>query len=333
MKKIIGFILFICITFMLFGCDIYREEFSVYYCGSGISFNRNTNATYYIDELGIEFEGNTPYLEDYFYSEALGQKYTIRDQFFEVGEVYLAKKSDYYNDTVYTCNVNTYPEDYFVITSDMYYVHFLGKAEEQREFHISVEPREVPLDITFENVNICTKSAIPVFFSATPHDINITLIGKNDFQAGSFQERSESISPILSNRLTRMENQYKRIYDYALAYIDYVKNMAEDTVEDLPHYLIDKGVVDLLSDRLLNIGKISADIFETGINEWMNIWAGKNGSTGIEGITCFFHFGGICFTGDGTISVSGGQGGKGGDADASLTGKPEHFPLQRQHSF
>ena len=306
---IISIALIFAMLFSLVGCNFLKGQFTVYACGSAITFNRSDNAKYKIKGLDIKFNGNSYYFDDYFYSEELGEKYTIRKGLTKVGEIYLAKKSDYFSDEVHKIHIDTYSKDVLSITPDMNNVHILSKSGNAKELIIAIEDRDYPLDITFENVNTYTKSALPVFFSGTFADININLIGQNSFTAGSFEERKETLSTKLENGLTNMENFFTDIYDGTL-----------DVINEVPDYFDDKSVVDVLSDQLLHIGKTSANVFEGILDGWMSIWTGSDGITGRDGVTCFFHLGGVSFRGDGSITITGGKGGKGGNAKDSIVG-------------
>ena len=301
--------LIFCMLFSMVGCNFLKGKFTVYACGSAITFNRGEHAKYKIKELDIKFKGNSYYFEDYFYSEELGEKYTIRKGLAKVGEIYLAKKSDYFGDEVHRIHIDTYSSDVLSITPDMGRVHILSKSGKAKELIIAIEDRDYPLDITFENVHIYTKSALPVFFSGTYSDLNINLIGDNSFSAGSLEERSETLSDKLENGLTNMENFFTDIYDGTL-----------DVVNEIPDYFDNKNVTDVLSDQLLHIGKTSANIFEGMLDGWMSMWTGSDGITGRDGVTCFFHLGGVSLSGDGKITITGGKGGRGGNAKDSIMG-------------
>ena len=297
------------ILLMLSGCRVYKEDFTVYDCGSGFYFNREDKFNYFISELDLESNGNYFCCEDYFYSEELGKKYTLTDGLFDIGYVYLAKKSDYYNETVYSFDVDSYDQDSILITADMDYVHIFSESGKSKELFIYVEPRDFPLDITLENVNLYTSSAVPVFLSGAKSAINIKLVGSNSFKAGSFGQRSSSNSDLLQNGLTKIENVFNSSYD---SLVDYI--------EGHPDYLSFSNFNQTTYSAIGRICKTSSNLIENFIDGVFNFWGGEEGSEGIRGISCFMHLGGLSFYGDGSIYIEGGKGENGMDASNSLAG-------------
>ena len=152
---LIGIAVLALITLIAIGLLGGFEEFQVYSCGSGFYFNRSAAITYKIKELGITSEENYFILDDYFVSNEYGTEYKIKGNIFNVGSVYLAKKSEYYNPEIYRFNLDTYDSEILTITPEMSYVEiYSSDPNKEHTLMVNVEKRDFPVDITLENVNI-----------------------------------------------------------------------------------------------------------------------------------------------------------------------------------
>ena len=312
-KKIVSLavvMLLLTVMLLITSCYEYKEELKVYTCGSGFYINRDDNYNYYIDDLNVESNGNSFYLEDYFCSEEFGIPYAISDGIIDMGNVYLAKKDDYYNENIFDFDLDSYADCCIEITPEMNYVNIhSSNTEVSHELFIVIKPRDIPLDITFENVNICTKSAIPVFYSQAYVDVNIRLIGKNTFSTGNISQRSTSVWERLENGLTEIENRFVSAYESAPSYI-----------EGISQKISNQTVLTTITSCYNSLTGLSIDLFTGLVNGMQNIFTGVEGSDGRNGVACFIHAGGVCFTGDGSLSTMGGSGENGYDAKDSMFG-------------
>ena len=280
-------------------------DIDIYGCGSGLYLGGSDDYKYYIRALDATSDGACFVLEDYFYSEELGEKYEVHDEFFKVGETYLAKKSDYYDPQVYDINIDTYGSSCLTISSNMDYVHIYSESGEQKAIYIEVEPRDIPLDITFENVNICTPTDVPVVFSKTYQDINIKAVGRNTLQAGCVEDRHLTTLDKLKNGLYEMEHRFACSLSETL-----------DLLADIPDSVMSGDITDIIRRQV----SASRKAIFTAADDYYNFIVGKPGEDGVKGVTGFVHLGGVCLYGDGILTIVGGRGTKGGDASSSLGG-------------
>lgn len=294
----------ICVS--LVSCTMF-EEFKVYSCGSGFYFNRSDKKSYEIKELSQKSDGNYFYLEDYFYSEELGKEYKIKGSLFNVGSVYLAKKSDHYNPEVYTFELMDYHNGVLRITKDMNYVELVSdRPDENINAYILIEERELPLDITFNNVSIATEWGIPVIFSAAFTDINIILKGENFVESIT---PSDTVAEFAERVKGAMSVQEQAHYE-ALEEIKYLSDSisGKNSSGDVAHHYF------TLATGALNTW---TDVILGGIE---NIFSGKEGAKGMDGASAIVHPCGISVYGDGSLSIKGGSGASGGDAGTGIFG-------------
>lgn len=294
---------------MLSSCGF--EEFTVYTCGSGFYFNRSNDATYTIPDLDVESTGNYFYLEDYFCSEELGTEYKIKRGFFTVGSVWLAKKSDHYEEPMYSFDVWEHHDNSIVITSDMHCVEFTSsKPDEPANVYIQITERDLPLDLIFNNVKICATSGTPVVFSSALTDINVILIGENELSVGRQRFTLEQLVQHLQKEA--VSSQLKLYYD----------TMEElSFAEDAFYGKVDSQVVadhyrNTVTNLLIGVGESWVGILE-GVGTVFN---GKEGVAGLDGVPAIVHPCGISISGEGSITITGGGGRDGSDAGASLFG-------------
>ncbi len=291
---------------ILCACSLF-EEFTVYSCASGFYFNKSSDKTYKIEALDATSSGNYFYLEDYFCSEELGEEYEIKRGLFKVGSVYLAKKSDHYNPEVYTFEAMDYHNDVLRITSDMNYVEIVSdRPDENVSVYILVEERELPLDITFNNVRLETKWGIPVMFSAAFTDINIILKGENHLE-------STTPSDTVAALVERIKGAYSKQEEIHYAMVEEVKYLLDTTegknsAGDVAHHYFTHVTTSLnpLTDAILN-----------GLDD---MFSGKEGAKGMDGAPAILVSKGISVSGDGTLYVKGGSGASGGDAGIGIFG-------------
>ena len=126
MKKLICLLLVLALAIPFAGCS--SEEIEVVSCGSGFYFNGDKE--YEVVELGTSTTGNSFYHEDYFYSERLGEKYTLKSGWFDTHDIYLAKKSEHYNSEVYRFDLADYHRSVLPIEPTMNYVEIFSTMEE-----------------------------------------------------------------------------------------------------------------------------------------------------------------------------------------------------------
>ncbi|MBO5778378.1 MAG: hypothetical protein J6R82_02295, partial [Clostridia bacterium] len=294
---------------MLSACSY--EKFAVYSCGSGFYFNRSDDRTYKIPDLDVESDGNYFYLEDYFCSDELGTEYKIKNGLFTVGSVYLAKKSDHYNAERYSFDVWEHNDNSIVITSEMNYVELTSsKPDEAANTYIHIEDRELPLDLTFNNVKICATSGTPVVFSAAFADINVILVGENDLSVGRQRFTLEQLVQHLQNEV--ISSQLKLYYDTMEE-----MNFAEDAITGkLDSQVVADHYRSKVTDLLIGVGESWVGILD-GIGTVFN---GIEGVAGLDGTTAFVHPCGVSIAGEGSATIQGGGGRDGSDASASLFG-------------
>jgi hypothetical protein len=315
-KTIISIMCLTVLTAMLCGlltsCGF--EKFTVYSCGSGFYFNRSNDATYQIPDLDVESTGNYFYLPDYFCSEELGTEYKIKRGFFTVGSVYLAKKSDHYDEKIFNFDVWEYHDESIVITSDMYYVELTSsKPEEPANVYIQIEEREVPLDLTLNGVNICATSGTPVIFSSAIADINVILKGENELKVGPQRFTLEELVQYLQKEA--ISSQLK-LHHKAMEEVNYAADALTGKIGSqaaAEHYR------NKVTNLLIGVGESWVGILE-GVGE---VFTGKEGVAGLDGVTAFVHPCGISFSGEGSVKLEGGGGRNGCDASASLFGSAD----------
>ena len=310
---LIGIAVLALITLIAIGLLGGFEEFQVYSCGSGFYFNRSAAITYKIKELGITSEENYFILDDYFVSNEYGTEYKIKGNIFNVGSVYLAKKSEYYNPEIYRFNLDTYNSEILTITPEMSYVEiYSSDPNKEHTLMVNVEKRDFPVDITLENVNIVSGGAVPVLFCSSITDINIILKGQNTLRAGkNSYTLQEFIEKVQSGALSFVEQQFyedvKHVYDelkFLQSTID-----GNETFGDVSwHY------AEQIFDAQLSF-------MENAFDAVVGVVTGVSGDQGATGATCVLVPMGISFNGNGTVTIIGGEGAKGGNASNSLIGK------------
>ncbi len=310
MKKILCLMLvalMVCAT--LVGCGK-KEEFEVQSCGSGFYFNRSDDKTYKIKELDAVSTGNSFYLEEYFCSDTLGDEYVIKKGWFEVGKVRLAKKNDYYNSEKYEFDVMEYNNGIIEITTEMNYVRlYSSKPEESANIQIQIMPnRELPLDLTLENVKIFTDAGIPTLFSYATTDVNVILVGENELHAGAQKYTLEELVERVNDQL--FSEQEKRYYDALKELEDGADEIFIDGGSAFQHFF--NGVTGL-----------AKGVVGTVLDSANGLINGVEGFTGADGCVSVILPTGISFTGDGTLSIRGGAGARGGAATASLFGRAD----------
>ena len=316
MKKFIKAVFVIILLLGISGVVCYAlfggfAEFKVNSCASGFYFNRSAKLSYTIKELGVKSESNYFYLEDYFYSEELGQEYTVKGRLLEVGKVYLAKKSEHYNQERFVFDIVNIDADVITITKEMNYVEITSSSPaEEIDMHIQIEGRELPLDLTLNNVNIRTEKGVPVIISSAFTDINVILKGENSLRAGGQKVTlNELIDQIKNNKLSEQEKKY---YDM-LNEVEYAKDTFEgkNSMGDVSFHYFDK------------LNKYSMKSIDKLLDGVGNVLGGKEGAEGADGSAAFIHPCGISFSGEGSLYLLGGAGGKGGDASISLIGQAD----------
>lgn len=316
MKKLIKAIVIIILLLGISGVVCYAlfggfSKFEVNSCGSGFYFNRSAKLSYTIKELDVKAESNYFYLEDYFYSEELGQEYTVKGRLLDVGKVYLAKKSEHYNPEKYVfdiANMDTYA---LTITKEMNYVEITSSSPaEEIDMYIHIESREIPLDLTLNNVNIRTEKGVPVIMSSAFTDINVILKGESSLKAGGKSVTlDELIDQIKNNKLSEQEKKY---YD-AVNELEYAKESlsGKNSMADVSFHYFDK------------LNKYSMKSIDKLLDGVSNVLGGKEGAEGADGSAAFIHPCGISFSGEGSLYLLGGAGGKGGSASVSLMGQAD----------
>ncbi len=305
--KAISIVLLVSILAITLSSCSFFEKFEVYSCGSGFYFNRSDKNSYEIKELGEKSEGNYFYLDDYFYSEELGSEYKIKGTLFNVGSVYLAKKSDHYNQEVYSFELMDYHNKVLKITKDMNYVELTSdRPDENINTYILIEERTLPLDITLNNVSIATKWGIPVVFSAAFTDINVILKGENHIESIT---PSNTVAQLIERMKGTLSAQEKLHYD-TLEEIKYLSDTVngKNSSGDVAHHYFT-----LATDSL----NTWTDAVLGGIE---SVISGKEGAKGMDGATAIVHPCGISFAGEGSLSVKGGSGAAGGNANVSILG-------------
>lgn len=297
-------------------CSCSKEELEIYSCGNAFYINQ-PNKTYTIKELGVTSNGNAFFVDGYFCSEELGDPYAIKDGWFNVGTVYLAKKSSFYDSTVHEFNLDNYNEPVINITEDMDYVRIYSSDENNKHcLYINIEPRELPLDLVLENVQIYTDYGIPVIFSQTYQDINLILKGKNKLSAGvSYNFTYKSFQERVNDEISVMEEKFYNEYE-----------SAKDAINNFPDGVMSEGIVDHTYGHLINSADKALDAFENVLQGTIDMVAGVDGVKGFDGIACIVHAGGISVNGTGSLSVYGGDGSTGEDAASSLLGTADGGP-------
>lgn len=318
MRKAVSLLMILailCLALPLSSC--YNEELEIYTCGNGFYMNRPNNKTYKIKELDISSQGNAFITEGYFCSEELGKPYTIKSGWSTVGTVYLAKKSEYYDSTVYDFDLDEYDDVQINITGDMDYVRIHSSDWRTKHLvYINIEPRDIPLDLTLENAQIYTDYGIPVIFSQTYQDINLILKGENILSAGvSYNFTSYTFQQRAEKNLSKMEEVFYAEYEEA-----------KKAILNYPDGAMQDGIVNHTYGQLINTADKAVDLFESVLQDGVNILGGVDGVKGFNGIACIIHSGGISINGTGILDVHGGNGSTGQDADSSLFGMADGGP-------
>ena len=86
------------------------------------------------------------------------------------------------------------------------------------------------------------------------------------------------------------------------------------------------GIVNHTYGQLINTADKAVDLFESVLQDGVNILGGVDGIKGFNGIACIIHYGGISINGTGILDVHGGNGSTGQDADSSLFGMADGGP-------
>lgn len=290
----------------LSACSLF-EKFTVYSCASGFYFNKSGDKTYKIEELDVESDGNYFYLEDYFYSESLGTEYKIKRGLFNVGSVYLAKKSDHYNEEVYTFDIAEYKDKYLKITPEMNYVEITSSTPDKAvATYIQIEERELPLDLTLNNVNIKAGWGIPALFVASKSDVNLILKGENSIEAVTPNDTLAALYQRLKGTLSDAEELF---YD-TLRERQYLIDAwnGEKASGDVTYHYFDM-VSDLMKDGMDSI-----------VGSFENLFEGKEGAQGMHGASAIVSPAGISVSGEGSLYAKGGSGASGGDAGVGIFG-------------
>ena len=315
MKK---FLIVLTVFFCIFFTSCGGNKFQLYTCGSGFYFNRSEKRTFKIKDLDVKSTGNYFYLDDYFCSNQYGKDYKIKGFLgFTIGKVKLAKKSEIYNQEQFKYNVDELSSE-LIITKDMNYVELYSNSGSKKNLFIVVEARDTALDLTLNNVNLCTTKAVPVIFSKCSADINLKIQGYCTLEAGKQKGTQGDLAAMLKqiangtkqgaealfyagiNEIKREFNALVDIYNNGLtSYLDYF----EETCS-------------MISDGLLTA-------CETIWNGAGHVLMGKEGDTGIGGVATIMHLAGMSISGNGSLHVIGGAGSNGQNASNSLIGSAD----------
>lgn len=301
--KLIALVLLVAtVLCMLSACGMFADKFALYSCGSGFYFNRSSEKEYEIKDLAAKGNGNSFYLDGFFCSETLGSEYKIKNGLFTVGTVKLAKKSEHYNPKVYKFDLDIMEPQVIEITPEMNYVELtMGELSPAANFAIYVQERTLPLDLTMNNVKIKTVASIPAIFSPSPVDINVILKGNCEIAAGNQYNTCESLKTYIENHEASFTAEERYFYEES-----------ERILEKSGTLILNdfKGALAQLVRR--NVGDGNENKFEDAI--FGDVSAGAHGSHAL------MVNGGICFSGNGSVNLRGGNGGKGGDRSNSLSG-------------
>ncbi len=282
------------------------SEFTVYSCGSGFYFNRTDLLTYSIPELDVRSEGNSFYLEDYFVSEELGTEYKIKGKLFNVGSVYLAKKSDHYDPKQYTFDICDYQDQALVITAAMQYVTLTSsQPDKAMNVYLHVEERTLPLDLTLKEVNICATGGTPALFLGAFADINMILQGENCLSVGQARHTLPDFVRYFADDVLNVQES---LYYKTLQGVQ--KNHGANGQTSSDQYM------ETVGDLLVGVGESWMDLLD-GMTDVLN---GVDGMDGMNGLPALVHPCGISFAGSGSLSLQGGGGGQGGAPSKGLLG-------------
>lgn len=310
MKRLIGVLLVLILVLVpLTGCAE-EEPLEVVSCGSGFYFNRSAEKTYVIEELGVESTGNYFYLADYFVSETLGTEYEIKDGWFKTGSVFLAKKSEHYDPIRHTFNVDEYNHRILAITPEMNYVGLYSESGETANVQIQIlAGRTTPLDLKLESVSLTAGEGLPVIFSAAVTDVNVILAGENEIVAAEQIYTVKELAERAQQQLfgDQEEAFYEMLEDAKEEFANGTDAIGDDLIEGLSHYLSGLG----------EIGKGVVDGIVDGVTD---VISGAEGVAGAAGADAIVLPGGVSFSGEGTLSVTGGKGAAGSAATNSLMG-------------
>ena len=305
MKKLICLLLVLALAIPFVGCA--SKEFEIVSCGSGFYFD--SDKEYEIVELGTTTTGNYFYHEDYFYSESLGEKYTLKNGWFETHDIYLAKKSEHYNSEVYRFDLAEYHRSVLLIEPHMNYVELYSSNGTVNVQIQILSGRTTPVDLTLESVEIESYRGVPVLFSGATTDVNIIFKGENRFAAGNQTYTVEELRERMEDHLLGDQEQafYDLLEEVTDEFTDGAGAIGDDLVDGMEHFwngiaAIGTGVLDSVTNAV------------AGAIEGKDGYAGANGGDGI------LILGGLCVTGEGSFVVAGGSAANGSNATNSVTG-------------
>lgn len=314
--KKMSILILIILGVLITGCRTIKKMIPIRGVGSTIYIGGYENKPYKIEDLNVSSRDGYFLLEDYVVSNE-GKPFNILDSKGKyIGCINLIKKNTIYSENHLNINLSNYNYDVIKVEPNVNIVYIVGQPNmSTREIFICIDPRETPLDIYLENVNITTNYTMPVIYNCSGADMNIICKGTNYITAGS------TVPPL---KLLDYFNTVKDVYTVATAPFE-VYSIAEGWVDEaiksgIISGLSGDGIISGFYDSMYGSMEESLELTKQWYNSLMNVTMGSNGVKGMDGTPAIKSLGGVSFYGDGNLVITGGNGTNGTDAKSGILG-------------
>ncbi|MBO6263505.1 MAG: hypothetical protein J6N93_04440 [Clostridia bacterium] len=306
------------------------------HAGSAIFVGNVNDMPYTIPDLEVESDKNYFFLDEYVY-DVNGIPYNIYNSKNNlVGQIRLSKKSDYEGDTI-SVNIDSYSQSVYYVDSTILELELYSTGTIKKELSIIILPRETTLRIILDNVHLYTRTSTPVIYNLSDTDIDVVCKGNSSIKSGcehfsddekdAYYEIMGYAGDIISEQLEEISVLDVRA---ALNYVIKLKKSAMTSSTSIA-FMVATYVVDKYAGRTNNNGisggytefaikfmdKISMSIVEAMSGVKDKIYA-SSGAAGSDGVSAIITPAGISFSGDGHLTVTGGNGFQGGDASGFI---------------